>query len=312
MATKFTNSLPTPPAVQALLDAINLQCPEGHWVARHAKGKYSYQWMIFSQVLQGRIDDLKLAGEKAIGDYRTGISVDFLNGSIETSYTQFNNPAAHRLFKANFSSKMLHELIRLNFGTPIVCGAQKMKVGKKSREYTSKLCRNGMWIKHWLSHPDYYAVGTKQERMFELYVGVISWGEKLLIKKAAQVAAAYLPLLKAILPLEGPPIDPKRQTRSDALRRNLTREVGRPDLIGCECHKIAGYEKQSPCAGVIQAAHIEPYQYGGSGESENGLWLSESCHCATEGRISGTRSAGVVLMAHIAQQRRSRYALACG
>jgi hypothetical protein len=113
-----------------------------------------------------------------------------------------------------------------------------------------------------------------------------------------------------MVPLEGEPLAPNRQGRNDQLRPNLIRTVGKPERVGCECHRIAGFRSQSPCAGRLEAAHITPYQQGGTDDPGNGLWLCHVHHCETEGRIEGSRSLGVNLMAHVAQQRFSRLAIA--
>jgi hypothetical protein len=45
------------------------------------------------------------------------------------------------------------------------------------------------------------------------------------------------------------------------------------------------------CAGQVQGAHIKPHAFSGLDKAENGLWLCEHHHRATEGKLQGTRGA---------------------
>jgi hypothetical protein len=174
-------------------------------------------------------------------------------------------------------------------------------------EWDWKTGQAGRWIDHWLNSPAYF--DWDRLSRFQLVVGRCGWAScQELVEWAAPMAAAYLPVLECMVPLEGEPISARRLTRLDPLKRNLTRVVGKPEQVGCECHRIAGFRSQTPCDGRLEAAHIHPYQHGGSGDADNGLWLCHAHHCETEGRIKGSRSLGVQFEAHILQQRRSRLA----
>ena len=308
MATKRVNTLPTPPAVQAMVDALTTQCPEGHWAASHGLGAYSNQWMVFSEVLRARIDELKQAGEVTRGGYRVGIRVILDADSIHTAYFQFDCEAAHRRLKANFRPEMLDGLLAYSGDGEVWCYGVKMKNGKNRRQHVLAKTQPAEAIQGWLNDPSFYSVGTPQERLFELEVGSYQFEtEAALIAKADRLAAAYLPFLKAILPLEGEPISAKRLTRQDPLRRNLPKVTGPVSQCSCEHRKIDGLDSRLACAGRLEAAHIRPYQQGGSGDASNGLWLCHVHHCETEGRIEGNRLS-VRLLEHVAVTRRSALA----
>lgn len=307
MATKNTNTLPVPVHVQALIDALENLKP-AHWVARHGKGSASSTWMIYSEVFRGRIDDLKLADEQGRAGYRVGIEVALIDGQVETCFSLYDNPMAARKFKANFRPELLRPLNDCLGRHNVMCGAYPLK-GSPKMEWDWKTGQASRWIDHWLNSPAYF--DWDRLSRFQLAVGQCSWAScQELVDWAAPMAAAYLPLLECMVPLEGEPLAPNRQGRNDQLRRNLIRAVGKPEQVGCECHRIAGFRSQSPCAGSLEAAHIRPYQQGGTDDPSNGLWLCRVHHCETEGRIEGSRSLGVNLMAHVAQQRFSRLAIA--
>ena len=308
MATKRINTLPTPPAVQALLSALTAQCPEGHWAASHGLGNYSNQWMVFSEVLRARIDELKLAGEVTRGGYRIGVRVILNSDSIDISYFHFDCEAAHRRLKANFRPEMLDGLLAYSGDGEVWAQGWKMKNGTAPREHVVVKTQPAQAIQGWLNDPRFYNVGTAQERLFCLEVGAYRFNsDSALIAEAGRLAAAYLPLLKAILPLEGEPIAAKRLTRIDPLRRNLAKVTGPVSQCSCEHRKIDGLDSRLSCAGRLEAAHIRPYQQGGSGEASNGLWLCHVHHCETEGRIEGNRLS-VRLLDYIPQQRSSKLA----
>jgi hypothetical protein len=310
MATRRKNTLPITPAVQVLLDALNAIRP-AHWAASHGAGTASNTWMIYSEVFRAHVDQLKLNGEKTRGGYRVGIEVTEQDGRIETSYFMFDCEAAHKRFKANFRPEMIDRLRALG-GGKIWCHSCTMRVGDTPRQGEWRHASSSYWIQRWLMDPRYYAEGTYQARLFELNVGAFEFDSvEELSEVAPKLVAAYLPLLECMFPLDGEPISPKRLTRIDPLRRNLSRVVGKPEEVGCECHKIAGFRSQSPCSGRLEAAHVRPYQNGGTGDADNGLWLCQVHHCETEGRIEGTRSLGVNLIEHVEQQRFSRLAI-CG
>ena len=307
MATRRKNSLPLPASVQAFVDALEALKP-AYWTACHGTGSNNNTWMIYSEVFRARIDDLKLANEKGRAGYRVGIEVALIDSRIETCFNLYDNPLAARLFKANFRPELLCRLTNCMGSQGVECGAYPLKQGKTKLEWDWKTGRASYWIDRWLNDPAYF----DQDRLacFQLAVGLCGWdSEQKLIEWAGTMAAAYLPLLECMVPLEGEPISSKRLTRLDPLRRNLTRVVGKPEQVGCECHKIAGFRSQSPCRGRLEAAHIRPYQNGGTGDAENGLWLCHVHHCETEDRLSGSRALGVQLLDHIEQKRLSSLAV---
>ncbi len=60
----------------------------------------------------------------------------------------------------------------------------------------------------------------------------------------------------------------------------------------CEFSSITGAPSdfyQAECSGRIEGAHIKPHAQGGGAGCDNGLWLCNSHHRMSEGRISGTR-----------------------
>ena len=306
MATRRKNTLPVPAHVQALIDALEALRP-AHWTACHGTGSSSSTWMIYSEVFRARIDDLKLADEKGRAGYRVGVEVALIDGRVETCFNLYDNPMAARRFKASFHRDLLRPLKDCIGHQNVMCGAYPLKQGKAKLEWNWKTGQASHWIDQWLSDPAYFDLDRLSR--FQLAVGLCSWDScQELIELAAPMAAAYLPLLECMVPLEGEPISARRLTRLDPLKQNLSRVVGKPEQVGCECHRIAGLHSQTPCAGRLEAAHIHPYQHGGSGDADNGLWLCHAHHCETEGRIKGSRSLGVQFQAHILQQRRSRLA----
>jgi hypothetical protein len=80
------------------------------------------------------------------------------------------------------------------------------------------------------------------------------------------------------------------ERRAAALARSLrSAKISRE----CEYVTILGLPNARTiakrCAGQIQGAHIKPHAFGGSDKAENGLWLCEHHHRATEGKLQGTR-----------------------
>ena len=96
------------------------------------------------------------------------------------------------------------------------------------------------------------------------------------------------PLFLCLYPVE--PIE----KRSASLARGM-RAAKIP--IACEftsitdLNKLVGAGEVSPlCRGEIQGAHIKPDALGGSDRPENGMWLCEYHHRATEGKLAGRRN----------------------
>ena len=308
MATRRKNTLPTPAHVQAFVDALEKIKP-AHWTASHGEGAASNEWMVYSEVFRGRVDDLKLAGEEGMADYRVGIYIEELpEDQIRTSFFLFNNQFAARRFAANFRPELLHLLNSYAGEHNVVCGSSVMATAKAKRDYQERIGQPSAWIQKWLNDPRHYARNTKQERLFELYVGRIWFNSPGLVSFwAPTLAAAYLPLLECMLPLEGEPLDPKRETRNARLRAKLAKVTGPAKQCSCEHRKIDGLDSRFACSGPLEGAHIKPYQKGGSDTADNGLWLCRVHHCETEGRIEGNRLS-VRLLDHVPQQRFSRLA----
>jgi hypothetical protein len=96
------------------------------------------------------------------------------------------------------------------------------------------------------------------------------------------------PLFLCLYPIEA------IEGRSASLARNM-KVRGIPKK--CEyfsIRMIAGSGISPLCRGAIHGAHIKPDSLGGSDRPENGLWLCEYHHSATEGKLSGKRD-GVVI-----------------
>ena len=306
MATRRKNTFPAPDHVQALIDALEALKP-AHWTASHGTGRASYQWTIYSKVFRARIDDLKINGEVTRGGYRVGILVEEVDNTLWTSFFLFDCQSAARRFKANFRPEMVEPLMALERDGLLHCIGTSMRRGNIPRNGFHESHKSSFWIQKWLNDPAFY--NESQLQSFQIEIGVFTFSSgRQIISEAAHLAEAYMPLLECMVPLEGEPISARRLTRLDPLKRNLSRVVGKPEQVGCEWRRIAGFHSQSPCAGRLEAAHIHPYQHGGTGDAENGLWLCVVHHLETEGRIEGTRSLGVNLIAHIEPQRRSRLA----
>lgn len=99
----------------------------------------------------------------------------------------------------------------------------------------------------------------------------------------ARVVSAAWPLFLWLYPAK--PI----QGRSANLARHM-KAKGIPQV--CEFSKIqfpAGVSIPPQCDGSLQGAHIKPEKKGGSDRPENGLWLCELHHQATEGKLEGKR-----------------------
>ncbi len=86
------------------------------------------------------------------------------------------------------------------------------------------------------------------------------------------------------------PIDAIEQ-RVASLARNL-KAAKLPKVCEYDQIKDIPDEKEisSWCRGEIEGSHIKPHSLGGSDRLENGLWLCQYHHRATEGRLVGSRS----------------------
>lgn len=305
MATKNKSHLPTPAHVQALIDALEALKP-AHWTARHGDGKASNEWMVYSEVFRGRIDDLKLAGDTSRDSYRVGILVEEVDSTFWTSFFLFDCQSAARKFKANFRPEMVEPLMAFERDGLLHCIGTSMRRGSIPRKGFHESHKSSFWIQKWLNDPAFY--NKSQLQSFQIEIGVFRWPcSQQIISEATTLAKAYLPLLECMVPLEGEPLDPKRETRNARLRAKLAKVTGPAKQCSCEHRKIDGLDSRLPCGGPLEGAHIKPYQKGGSDEADNGLWLCRVHHCETEGRIEGNRLS-VRLLDHIPQQRFSRLA----
>jgi hypothetical protein len=305
MATKSANTLPIPAHVQSLIDALETIKP-AHWTARHGKGRASSDWMIYSEVFRARIDDLKLGSETTRGGYRVGILVELIEGKPSTSFFLFDCSAAARRFKANFRSEMVESLMALECDGQLHCIGTSMRHGKTPRDAFQVSGKSSFWIQQWLNDPAFY--NEQQLRSFQIQIGLFTFNSvQQIVRQAASFAAAYLPLLECMVPLEGEPIALNRQARNDKLRPNLARVTGPVSQCSCEHRKIDGLDSRLACGGQLEAAHIKPYQQGGTDDPSNGLWLCSVHHCQTEARIEGNRLS-VRLLDHVPQQRHSKLA----
>ncbi|MCC7447820.1 MAG: HNH endonuclease [Anaerolineae bacterium] len=101
----------------------------------------------------------------------------------------------------------------------------------------------------------------------------------------AQLVAASWPLFLCLYPIKA------IEKRSANLARNM-KISGIPQV--CEFNSIQLPEEctiDPLCRGKVQGAHIKPNALGGSDQPENGIWLCEYHHQATEGKLSGRRNA---------------------
>ena len=103
-------------------------------------------------------------------------------------------------------------------------------------------------------------------------------------EEVAKLVSASWPLFLCLYPVK--PIE----RRTASLARSLR---AKKILKACEFSNLglspaAGID--SLCRGEVQGAHIKPHALGGSDRFENGLWLCEYHHRATEGRLSGSRN----------------------
>jgi hypothetical protein len=302
VATKRKNTLPTPAHVQALIDALEAIRP-AHWTASHGLGRASGQWTIYSEVFRARVDDCKFDGELTRGGYRVGILIEEVDNKFWISFFLFDSQAAAKRFKANFRPEMVQPLIALEHEGRLHCAGTTMRSGDTPRNTVVKSARSAYWIWRWMIDPRFY--NERQLQSFQLEVGIFSFDTaQRITQEANRLAAAYLPLLECMFPLDGEPISEKRLTRIDPLRRNLAKVTGPAKQCSCEHRRIVGLDSTLTCGGRLEAAHIRPYQQGGSGEASNGLWLCHVHHCETEGRIEGNRLS-VRLLDHIPQLRRS-------
>jgi hypothetical protein len=96
------------------------------------------------------------------------------------------------------------------------------------------------------------------------------------------------PLFLCLYPIE--PIE----KRSASLARSM-RIAKIPQQ--CEFFRIKGVDVGTSgghigplCRGGVQGAHIKPDALGGSDRAENGIWLCEYHHRATEGKLAGRRN----------------------
>jgi hypothetical protein len=121
------------------------------------------------------------------------------------------------------------------------------------------------------------------------YLGLANRTEVLNSREAVRLLVERTwPLFLCLYPVE--PIE----KRSASLARSM-RAAKIPQE--CEFSRIKGFELvdsgslPSPlCRGMVQGAHIKPDALGGSDRAENGIWLCEYHHRATEGKLSGRRN----------------------
>lgn len=93
------------------------------------------------------------------------------------------------------------------------------------------------------------------------------------------------------------------EARSAALNRKMSSR-GIPKR--CEFKYIENRERSEilvRCRGEIEAAHIKPDSEGGSDLPENGLWLCQYHHRATEGRLRGKRDDTGIRVRFVARPR---------
>lgn len=92
------------------------------------------------------------------------------------------------------------------------------------------------------------------------------------------------PLFLCLYPIK--PIEQRRASLARSLRAQKILKI-------CEFGSLSlprGVNISLECRGSVQGAHIMPYSKGGSDRAENGIWLCEAHHRATEGRLSGSRT----------------------
>jgi len=111
-------------------------------------------------------------------------------------------------------------------------------------------------------------------------------------ERIQQVVERTWPLFLCLYPVK--PIE----KRSACLARSL--RVARIQQV-CEFSHIKGLQAPtgsgfvSPlCRGSVQGAHIKPDSLGGSDRAENGIWLCEYHHRATEGKLAGKRDGSIL------------------
>lgn len=110
----------------------------------------------------------------------------------------------------------------------------------------------------------------------------------------ARFVEASWPLFLCLYPVN--PIE----HRTASLARSL-RVSGVPRVCEFTSIRLPSGTGISPlCRGEVQGAHIKPDALGGSDRAENGLWLCEYHHRATEGRLSGNRNGPKVKVAFVA------------
>lgn len=74
----------------------------------------------------------------------------------------------------------------------------------------------------------------------------------------------------------------------------------------CEINNIANLPKniiKMLCSGQLEAAHILPYKLGGSDKLENGLWLCNTHHRITEGKLEGNRDLKNISVKYISNKK---------
>lgn len=118
---------------------------------------------------------------------------------------------------------------------------------------------------------------------FYLYLADVEELEESRANVARLVESSW-PLFLCLYPVK--PIE----RRTASLARSL-RARGIPRVCEFASIRLLPGAGISPlCRGEVQGAHIKPDALGGSDRAENGLWLCEFHHQATEGRLSGSRN----------------------
>jgi hypothetical protein len=255
------------------------------------------EWYVYDPVLSF----VQRGMRKGQTGYRVGYKIDSV--SREVSFVLEHSPIIARLFKHNLVlSSMIavvrsteefrrthwvyrssRQAVRLGFKSHGIAGSSLAEFVSQLEEFDA---RYGFVKDMFPKRPNtgkgggtapvagntFYLALADRPELFDSQHGV-----RLLVERSWPLFLCLYP----VEPIEG---------RSASLARNM-RVRGIPAV--CEFGSIVFPESNSIsplCRGAIQGAHIKPDALGGSDRPENGVWLCEYHHRATEGKLAGRRS----------------------
>lgn len=288
-----------PAVVQQLTDAVS------HRLGRPAclrKVKNRDEWFISDPVFSFVQHGMK----KGVTGYRVGYRFDFREEPHELQFCLVHSPLMSRLFKHNLAFSSLVEVVQRT------AAFRDLHWLYRSSRIAQRDGFDGDRIES-ATATEFVALLHQFDAahgfLKDMFPRTWNRGKKGTLGKQAKWAGNtfYLALSDRLAGLDSPgavaslvelswplflclyPLKPIQQRMAQLARSLRAKRIPR----ACEFAAIT----MSPCAlidplcrGEVQGAHIVPDSRGGSDKAENGLWLCEYHHQATEGHLAGCRN----------------------